>query len=157
MSSSDEEDNNLSAEKKAQSEKMIDKFFTQNKQPQNKRMGLQAEKLSAETLKQQQKNKMDKVNGELKFMLLKKHDIRKRLKRKGQIISYGEEDDEEPEKQEVPKPAEPAPEQKQTENTTTEEDNKKKRKQSVESDEDDKESKLKVLQRKKKKKKKNNK
>ncbi|KAG2385559.1 hypothetical protein C9374_003374 [Naegleria lovaniensis] len=96
ISSSDSEQEN----KKTSHQDVVNKFFaSQQQQPgkqhQNRRMGLQADKLSTESLKQQQKNKMDKINNNLKFQILKKHDIRKRKKRKGEIVDYGEEDEEE--------------------------------------------------------------
>ncbi|KAF0972754.1 hypothetical protein FDP41_009003 [Naegleria fowleri] len=95
ISSSDSEQEH----NKTRHQDVVNKIFTSQQQVpgkhhQNRRMGLQADKLSTETLKQQQKNRIDKINSDLKFQILKKHDVRKRKKRKGEIIDYGEEEEE---------------------------------------------------------------
>jgi hypothetical protein len=74
------------------------RFFTKpnstHEYHRNKRAGLGSEKLSSYTASDQKKQANEKMNSELRYNLLQKHNAKKRNKRKGLLIDYGESDEE---------------------------------------------------------------
>ncbi|KAL0484425.1 hypothetical protein AKO1_005187, partial [Acrasis kona] len=90
-------------------EESLKKFFEQS-DPRKRRAGVNAHQLAEAGVKNQLKHKNDKINSDLKYALLNKHDAKKRKKRKGMLIDYGEDEEnqEESDSENKPDVAEPA-------------------------------------------------
>ena len=70
------------------------KFNAAAERHKNKRAGLDASLLTESASKNQKENANDKINTDLRYNLIEKHSARKRNKRKGLLVDYGESDSE---------------------------------------------------------------
>ena len=70
------------------------KFNAAAERHKNKRAGLDASLLTESASKHQKENANDKINTDLRYNLIEKHSARKRNKRKGLLVDYGESDSE---------------------------------------------------------------
>jgi hypothetical protein len=77
-----------------QNDTKLQQFFEQP-DIRKRRAGLDAHKLKKDGVKKQQRGANNKINTDLKYAIINKHDAKKRKKRKGILVDYGEDDQDE--------------------------------------------------------------
>lgn len=82
----------------------LQKFFDQKDVRNMKRIGLNSHKLNEEAMKRQKRQANSKINTDLKYAIINKHDSKKRKRRKGLLVDYGEKEDNEEDIQPVNAP-----------------------------------------------------
>jgi hypothetical protein len=101
------ERSNANIEEDVKNDAKLQQFFDQV-DVRKRRAGLDSHKLKEDGAKRQKRQANSKINTDLKYAIVAKHDAKKRKKRKGILVDYGEQPSDE-EKDEQKEETTPAP------------------------------------------------